>query len=250
MHSLKKLISALSLMLAFTAWTVGAEEWQNSFIKVFDIHLAPQRISFGINGNDSICSAFFFDSYNDELCLVLCDSSEYGKLKETAFECKKLAKSVSTFQEYERKNIYLQITTSLTELAEFSLQDYVPTEFGFVKMRLYNSPLLSATHPDVEDFVVKILSNSKNSSRTETFVAGQEWSMKRDIYDWYTALDQINTCTNEKYPSSVRVQVALGYKKDDKATATEITAHRIEITDFLRRFFSELTTDDLKPQNE
>ncbi len=88
------------------------------------------------------------------------------------------------------------------------------------------------------------------SGKTDNFVVGQEWSTKRDVYDWYTSLDQINTNTDEEHPSSVRVQVALGYKKDDKAAATEITARRIEITDFLRRFFSEQTANDLKPQNE
>lgn len=96
---------------------------------------------------------------------------------------------------------------------------------------------------------VKIVSKG-SANKTENFVVGQEWTTKRDVYDWYTSLDQINTNTDEEHPSSVRVQVALGYKKDDKAAATEITARRIEITDFLRRFFSEQTAMDLKPQNE
>lgn len=96
---------------------------------------------------------------------------------------------------------------------------------------------------------VKIVSKG-SASKTDNFVVGQEWSTKRDIYDWYTSLDQINTNTDEEHPSSVRVQVALGYKQGEKADATEITSRRIEITDFLRRYFSEQTAESLKPQNE
>ncbi|HAH63334.1 MAG TPA: flagellar basal body protein FliL, partial [Treponema sp.] len=51
-------------------------------------------------------------------------------------------------------------------------------------------------------------------------------------------------------PASVVVNIALGYKKDDKATATEITERKIELTDFLRRYFTEKTIAELKPQNE
>jgi len=86
--------------------------------------------------------------------------------------------------------------------------------------------------------------------QTDNGPIGQVYTTKREVYDWYTSLDQIRTNTDEEIPSSVVVQVALGYKKDDKAASTEITNRRIEITDFLRRFFSEQTSMDLKPQNE
>ena len=42
----------------------------------------------------------------------------------------------------------------------------------------------------------------------------------------------------------------LGYKKDDKATSTEITQRTIELKDFLRRYFTEKTIVELRPQNE
>lgn len=63
-------------------------------------------------------------------------------------------------------------------------------------------------------------------------------------------MDQIRTSTSDPVPASVSVTIALGYKKEDKAASTEITERRIEIIDFLRRFFSEQTVEDLRPQNE
>lgn len=99
-------------------------------------------------------------------------------------------------------------------------------------------------------FITIGVSNKGGKNGTNNFNVAQEYSSKREIYDWYTSLDQINTNTDEEIPASVRVQVALGYKKDDKAASTEITSRRVEITDTLRRYFSERTANDLKPQNE
>ncbi len=80
---------------------------------------------------------------------------------------------------------------------------------------------------------------------------GQEYKTVKPDFDWYTSLEQINTATSDEInPASVRVQVVLGFKKNDKAAATEITAKRIEIIDFLRRYFAERTAEELKPQNE
>lgn len=78
----------------------------------------------------------------------------------------------------------------------------------------------------------------------------EEYTVKRESYDWYTSIDQIRTSTSDPVPASVSVTIALGYKKEDKAASTEITERRIEIIDFLRRFFSEQTVEDLRPQNE
>ena len=91
---------------------------------------------------------------------------------------------------------------------------------------------------------------NKNGNSGVTFTVASEYTSKREVYDWYTSLESINTNTDEEIPATVRVQVALGYKKDDKAASAEITNRRVEITDTLRRFFSEQTANELKPQNE
>ena len=46
-----------------------------------------------------------------------------------------------------------------------------------------------------------------------------------------------------------RVNVYLGYKKDDKATSTEITQRSVELKDFLRKYFRGKTAAELKNSN-
>jgi len=89
-----------------------------------------------------------------------------------------------------------------------------------------------------------------NSSADTVIPISEEYAGKREILDWYTSLGSIRTKTSDAIPASVVVEVVLGYKKDDKATATEITSRTIELKDFLRRYFAEKTVADLKPQNE
>ena len=91
---------------------------------------------------------------------------------------------------------------------------------------------------------------NKGGSNQTAIPVSEEYTPKRESYDWYTSLDQIRTSTSDAVPASVTVTIALGYKKDDKMASSEITERRIEIIDFLRRFFSEQTVEDLKPQNE
>ncbi|MFA6855699.1 MAG: flagellar basal body-associated FliL family protein [Treponema sp.] len=95
---------------------------------------------------------------------------------------------------------------------------------------------------------IKLVNN--NSSSQPTIQMSEEYKEQREILDWYTSLGVIRTKTSDDIPASVVVNIALGYKKDDKATATEITARKIELTDFLRRYFTEKTIAELKPQNE
>lgn len=91
---------------------------------------------------------------------------------------------------------------------------------------------------------------NKGGNKQTAIPVSEEYTTKREVYDWYTSLDQIRTSTSDPVPASVSVTIALGYKKDDKMASSEITERRIEIIDFLRRFFSEQTVEDLKPQNE
>ena len=78
----------------------------------------------------------------------------------------------------------------------------------------------------------------------------EEYTASKEILDWYTSLGLIQTRTMEANPASVRVDVVLGYKKEDKATSTEITQRTVELKDFLRRYFTQKTADELRPQNE
>ncbi len=91
---------------------------------------------------------------------------------------------------------------------------------------------------------------NSNSPTTSSIPVSQEYAGKREILSWYSSLGQIRAKTSDSIPASVLVDVVLGYKVDDKVTSTEITQRQIEIKDFLRRYFTEKTIQELKPQNE
>ena len=78
----------------------------------------------------------------------------------------------------------------------------------------------------------------------------EEYTSNKEILDWYSSLGSIRTKTSDVNPASVTVEVVLGYKKDDKATSTEITQRTVELKDFLRRYFTQKSYEELKPQNE
>lgn len=89
-----------------------------------------------------------------------------------------------------------------------------------------------------------------NSTANAQLPVSDEYTVQREILDWYSSLGAIRTKTSDEIPASVVVDIALGYKKDDKATSTEITQRNIELKDFLRRYFTEKTIAELRPQNE
>ncbi|MBP3771173.1 MAG: flagellar basal body-associated FliL family protein [Treponema sp.] len=89
-----------------------------------------------------------------------------------------------------------------------------------------------------------------NSGTSAAIPMTEEYTASKEILDWYTSLGLIQTRTMESNPASVRVDVVLGYKKEDKATSTEITQRTVELKDFLRRYFTQKTAEELRPQNE
>ena len=89
-----------------------------------------------------------------------------------------------------------------------------------------------------------------NTSLQAVIPVSQEYGSKREVLDWYTSLGQVSTKTSDAIPASVIVEVALGYKQADKAASTEITQRQTEIKDYLRRYFTALTVEDLRPRNE
>lgn len=98
--------------------------------------------------------------------------------------------------------------------------------------------------------VVTVNILNKNTTGTPSIPISDEYVTQREILDWYTSLGAIRTKTSDDISASVVVDIALGYKKDDKVTSTEITQRNIELKDFLRRYFTEKTIAELKPQNE
>ena len=98
--------------------------------------------------------------------------------------------------------------------------------------------------------VITVKITSKNTASAGAIPSSEEYvSGQREIYDWYTSLGIIQTTTCDEPPATVRVDVALAYKKADKATSTEITQRTVELKAFLRRYFSGKTAAELRNTN-
>jgi len=98
--------------------------------------------------------------------------------------------------------------------------------------------------------IVTMTIRDKNKPQTTEIPMSEEFSVNREVLDWYTSLGVVKTRTSDEIPATVVVDVALGYTHEDKRTSTEITERNIELCDFLRRYFTQKTIAELKPQNE
>lgn len=96
---------------------------------------------------------------------------------------------------------------------------------------------------------VKIIDNNR-PAQGPVISASDEYQNTREVLDWYTSIGVIRAKTSDDIPASVVVDIALGYKKEDKLCSTEITQRNIELKDFLRRYFTQKTVAELRPQNE
>lgn len=99
------------------------------------------------------------------------------------------------------------------------------------------------------DYLLELLVKNTSSHAYNSTVSAEEYQGQREVYDWYKSLGVIQTTTCDDKPATVRVNVFLGYKKEDKATATEITSRSVELKDFLRRYFRGKTAAELKNPN-
>jgi flagellar FliL protein len=89
-----------------------------------------------------------------------------------------------------------------------------------------------------------------NTSAQAVIPISEQYTTKREQLSWYTSVGQIRTKTSDALPANVMVDCVLGYKKDDKTTSTELTSRQVELQDFLRRYFSGKTMEDLATRNE
>ena len=94
------------------------------------------------------------------------------------------------------------------------------------------------------------IAGGNNTGTQAAIPMTEKYTASKEILDWYTSLGLIQTRIKEENPASVRVDVVLGYKKEDGAVSTEITQRTVEIKDFLRRYFEHKTAEELRPQNE
>lgn len=73
---------------------------------------------------------------------------------------------------------------------------------------------------------------------------------KRPELSWFTNIGVVRTRTKDPTPSSVVVNMIVGYDLNDKNAQTELTNRLYELKDFVRNFFSNKYAADLRPENE
>jgi len=78
----------------------------------------------------------------------------------------------------------------------------------------------------------------------------EEYTGLREELQWFTGVGVIKTKSADSIPSSVVMEIALGYPLDDKFTSTELTGRLIEIKDFLRSFLNHKTAAELKNEDK
>ncbi len=96
---------------------------------------------------------------------------------------------------------------------------------------------------------VKIINKNQASKAPESTIS-DNYLQKPEVLDWYRSLGIIKTRTGDEEAASVVVDIALGYKKDDKKCSTEITQRTVELKDKLRNYFAQKSKDELRPQDE
>ena len=149
---------------------------------------------------------------------------------------------------YEKNEVYIVLTTDSYSIAGTLFLVIIDEKLNTLWRASYFTDL-----NDIESKISKIYNKyniNSNTPATTAIASTEEITTKRETLDWYTSLQQIRTKTNDPIPASVIIEVVLGYKKDDKATSTEITSKKVEIRDFLRRYFTGKSALELKPDNE
>jgi flagellar FliL protein len=98
--------------------------------------------------------------------------------------------------------------------------------------------------------ILMMKATSGNSAGQAVIPTSQDSQGQYETLDWYQSIGPIRIRSSDPVPAAITVEPILGYTQADKTTQTELTSRQIEIKDFFRRYFSEKTAADLRPQNE
>ncbi len=78
----------------------------------------------------------------------------------------------------------------------------------------------------------------------------EDFRDKRDPLQYSQIIEALRVHTRDAVPASLMVQVAFGYTSNDKSTPQEISARKVEITDFLRSYFQSKTVAELRQEEK
>ena len=73
----------------------------------------------------------------------------------------------------------------------------------------------------------------------------------RPSYDYYTMIGSVTTKTKDHpAPSSVTVEMIIGYDQNNQAASAELISRQYELRDFVRRYFTGKYAAELVPERE
>jgi flagellar FliL protein len=73
---------------------------------------------------------------------------------------------------------------------------------------------------------------------------------KKPIFSWYTDIGTVTTRTRDEGNYSVSVVMNIGYDQTDTTASSELSGRKLELQEFVRRYFAGKTAEELKPDNE
>lgn len=187
---------------------------------------------------DNVSPDLFFEKISEKL------DDEFSPIQKVTKKNNWLFKKAMNEWEYEKNEVYVVACAE----SNYSTQALV----FFVVVNGKDDFRWKAYNLNEKDIyrIGEIINEEDNDVEVTSIPSSEEYvSGQREIFDWYTSLGIIQTKTNEDNPATVRVDVALAYKKDDTATSEEITKRTVEIKAFLRRYFSEKTAKELRNTN-
>jgi len=93
--------------------------------------------------------------------------------------------------------------------------------------------------------------NKGGASQTVLSNPDSPYIGKRPDYGYYDMIGSISVRTRDyPIPSSVTVDMIIGYDLTDSVASTELISRRFELRDFVRRYFAGKNAADLAPDRE
>ena len=91
---------------------------------------------------------------------------------------------------------------------------------------------------------------NKQGKPAATMIKSEDYQAATPRYQYVGTIGDIRTRTSDKEPFSIAVKIQLGFDLEDKDSPVELNARMPQIRDFLRRYFTAKTADDLSPDKE
>ena len=98
--------------------------------------------------------------------------------------------------------------------------------------------------------VITVSIVNKQGKAAPTMTKTESYQAATPILQYVGTIGEIRTRTSGPEPSSVAVKIQIGLEKEDKETPVEINERMPQLRDFLRRYFTGKSAEELTPDKE